>query len=190
MNPLNVGNSTSSVEWPGKDPEEIVLFNNFFIDYDFVETFGITMEAGRDFDRQFTSDSSNFIINEKAAEAMGYTADSIINQEITFWGDRTGRIVGVMKDFNIQSIHVDIEPLILLMDRESYWMMHIRLNMLHFDEILAELKKIQRTYATNYSFEYEFLNETYADMYKGEEKISQLMNYFALVAIIISCLGL
>lgn len=190
QNPVMVGNSTSSVVWPGKKEDDHILFTNFFVDHDFIETFNIEMVAGRDFDRKFPNDSSNFMLNETAVKAMGYTPDSIINQEITFWGDRTGRIIGVMKDFNFQSLHSEIDPLIVLMDKESYYWMHIHLAMASLEEIMGELKDIQNTYAASYPFEYHFLDERWEEIYQSEKKIGSLFNYFAVIAIFISCMGL
>lgn len=190
QNPIRVGNSTMSVVWPGKSEDDQVLFTNFFVDHDFVETFNIEMLAGRDFDRSFTNDSSNFLINESSAAAMGYSPDSIINQEITFWNSRVGRIVGVMKDFNFYSLHNEIDPLIILMDKESYFLMHLHVEMTNLENILDKLREIQGTYAPNYPFEYHFLDESWEETYQSEKMIGSLFNYFAFIAIFISCMGL
>jgi len=190
QNPIRVGNSTQSVVWPGKTEEDNVLFTNFFVDHDFVETFKIKMVAGRDFDRSFTNDSTNFLINQASAAAMGYSPDSIINQEITFWNSRVGRIVGVMEDFNFYSLHNEIDPLIILMDRESYFWMNLHVEMTNLESILDKLRQIQGTYAPNYPFEYHFLDELWEETYQSEKMIGSLFNYFSFIAIFISCMGL
>ena len=189
-NPIRVGNSTNSVHWQGKAPESNVSFCNFFADFDFVKTFKIEIVEGRDFDRNVLGDSSNFLVNEAAAAIMGFEPGNRAGQEITFWRSWKGRIVGVMKDFNIHSVHSKIEPLILPMNKEWYSMLHTRIQMQHIDQVLAVLKDVQKRYAPDYPFEYHFLDESWGKMYSSEQKMGKLFNFFALIAIIISCLGL
>ncbi|MCZ8214814.1 MAG: ABC transporter permease, partial [Cyclobacteriaceae bacterium] len=107
--PVQVENTTIEVEWEGKNPNTKPIFVETSIGYDFAKTMQTTIIAGRDFSEDFV-DSSNYIINEKALGIIGYKDP--IGMPLTFWGKK-GTIVGIVKDFHFNSLHVPIEPLVL-----------------------------------------------------------------------------
>ncbi|MFN3382246.1 MAG: ABC transporter permease [Runella zeae] len=188
-NPLEVGSSTQGVSWPGKDTTQLLLFANNSISYDYIQTMGIQLIEGRDFGPQFGTDTTNYIINEATARKMGYKDP--VGKEMTMWG-RKGTIVGLMKDFHHNTLHVPIEPLILrLQPKDDYWgVVVIRTEAGKIPTAIASTEKIFKQFNPHFPFKYFFADQELAKQYKSENVVSNLSNYFAFLAIFISCLGL
>ena len=190
--PIDIGNSTSGVDWQGKDPEERILFTNLTVDYDFIQMMKMTMAEGRAFDRNQVNDSANYIVNEKAASKFGFKAGTA-DQELTMWG-RKGKIVGVVKDFNFGSLHNPIEPLILRIPRgnfgNEYNCLLIRVKPGKNAEALKAAEAVWKQYASVYPFRYSFLNQDWENFYKAEGQRGKVFNSLAFLSIFISCLGL
>lgn len=190
--PIDIGNSTSGVDWQGKDPAERILFTNLTVDYDFIQMMKMTMAEGRAFDRNQVNDSVNYIVNEKAASKFGFTAGTA-DQELTMWG-RKGKIVGVVKDFNFGSLHNPIEPLILRIPRgnfgNEYNCLLIRVRPGKNAEALKAAEAVWKQYASVYPFRYSFLNQDWENFYKAEGQRGKVFNSLAFLSIFISCLGL
>lgn len=188
VNPIDIGNSTSNLEWEGKDPDAQILFSNFSADFEFVETMQMTMVEGRSFSREFPTDTSNFIINEAARSAMGF--EQAAGQPITLWGDRKGKIVGVVKDFNFQSVHNKVEPMFMMLEPDWFNVIFVRHQEGKTQEAIQALEAINKQYAAAYPFNYNILETDWDNMYKTEDRVSKLFNYFSFLSICISCLGL
>ncbi|MDF7816008.1 ABC transporter permease [Runella sp. MFBS21] len=188
-NPLEVGSSTQGVSWPGKDTTQLLLFANNSISYDYIQTMGIQLIEGRDFGPQFGMDTTNYIINEATARKMGYKDP--VGKEMTMWG-RKGTIVGLMKDFHHNTLHVAIEPLILrLQPKDENWgVVVIRTEAGKIPTAIASTEKIFKQFNPHFPFKYFFADQELAKQYKSENVVSNLSNYFAFLAIFISCLGL
>ncbi|MEO6963347.1 MAG: ABC transporter permease [Puia sp.] len=186
--PMDLNSTSGDLSWPGKPADlqtEIVATST---GYGFAKTLGITMAAGRDFSRDYPGDSSGYVINESAAKMMGMQNDAV-GRQVKFWNGN-GKIIGVMKDFHIASLHTTIKPLILcLIPSNTYYMM-IRLHAGKTKEALAAISRITENFNPAYPFEYHFADETYEQMYKSEMQVSALVKYFGLLAVLISCLGL
>ena len=187
QSPLSVGNSTSDPTWEGKDPEADILFHIINSNYDFIKTVKMELLEGRDFSREFGTDTSNYIINEAAARAMGM--ENPIGENLEFW-DRAGKIIGVVKDFHFQSFYEPIEPLIIRLHPENTWMIFMRTQPGQTQEALASLEEVHQQFFPEYPVEYRFLDEEYAESYKSEMVIGKLASAFAIIAVFISCLGL
>ncbi|MFC5410987.1 ABC transporter permease [Larkinella bovis] len=186
--PLEVGSSTIGVTWRGKDTTQRILFNQTAVHYGYLKAMNIRLKEGRDFSPAYTTDTTNYIINEAAARKIGYK--NPVGQELTFWG-RKGIIVGVVKDYHINSLHVAIDPLILHMQREEFdGVVLARTEPGQTQTALESLEKTFRKFNPRYPFEYKFTDQEFGNNYKSEKIISQLANYFAFLAIFISCLGL
>ncbi|MGK7395208.1 MAG: ABC transporter permease [Candidatus Cyclobacteriaceae bacterium M3_2C_046] len=187
FNPLNIGNSSSGVNWPGKVPDENILFSFINVDYDFIETLGMRMDQGRSFSPQFASDSVGIIINQKAADVMGL--ENPVNQIIQVSGfDAT--ILGVVEDFNFHSMRAVMEPLIMVLRPQERNVAFIKTHEKNPAESLAAIEQVYKKYNGNFPFAYHFLDQTFDEMYKSEIMIGRLASMFAVIAIFISCLGL
>jgi putative ABC transport system permease protein len=189
--PLEVGSSTQGVRWPGKDTTKLILFSSNPITYDYIKTMGIQLVEGRDFSPDYGLDSMNYLVNEAAARKIGYKEP--VGKELTMWGDK-GTIIGLMKDYHHNALHVPIEPLILRLHKKSwgdYWgNVIIRTEKGKTKEAIASMEKLYKQFNPGFPFKYYFTDDEIAKNYKSEYTISKLSKYFAFLAIFISCLGL
>jgi predicted permease len=186
--PIDIGNSTVGVEWEGKDPNEKILFSNINVDFEFIQAMKMNMKEGRPFDRSRISDTSNYIVNEKAAEKFGFK-NGVADQDLTMW-DRKGKIVGVVKDFNFGSLHSAVDPLILRMDPKETYCLLVRVKPGETEAGLRSTEILWKEYAPGYPFKYSFLNQNWEDFYKTEAQRGKVFNTLAILSIFISCLGL
>ncbi len=185
-NPISYGRSTSSATWEGKDPADGYEINILMTDESFIETMGMEMIAGRAFSDQL-SDSTNFIINEVAAELMGF--DDPINKDLSFWGIN-GQIIGVVKNFHMQNLYEPIAPLIISCINPGYTRLALVRVGGNPGKALTEIEDITKELNPVFDFDYEFLDESYASSYQNEVTVSKLANIFTIISIFISCLGL
>jgi putative ABC transport system permease protein len=187
QNPLSIGQNTLNVDFDGKDPEDTTLYNIISTEIGFVETMGIEMDQGRVFSEEFGADSSNYIVNEKAVKAMGL--ENPVGKQLELWGTE-GTIIGVMKDFHMRSLYEPIDPVIFRLDHESAQIMFVRLDAGQTTEGISSLERIFKAFNPEYPFEYRFMDEQFEDTYRSEIVIGTLANLFALMAVLIACLGL
>ncbi|MEQ9591171.1 MAG: ABC transporter permease [Cyclobacteriaceae bacterium] len=188
--PIDIGNSTGSIVWAGKDPAEEILFSEISVDYSFVEAMKMEILDGRTFDRQMLSDSNNFVVNEVAAAKIGF-GDQTVGQELTMWGDKKGQIIGVVKNFNFGSLHRKIEPLIIHIGSKRYTdRALIRAAEGRVAQAIQATEKIANQYNPGYPFQFEFLSKDWEEMYQSESRMGTIFNGFAGLSIFISCLGL
>ena len=186
--PTQLGSSTSGVEWPGKDPGVQIEFTQAAVGYDFVKTMNLKVVQGRDFSKAFATDSVGYLINEAAWQRIGYR--NPVGQPLTQWG-KQGKIVGVIKNFHFSSFHEPIQPLVIrLGETEDYGSALIRTEPGQTKEALASLEKLTRQLNPKFPFTYSFSDEEYRKLYQSEAVVGKLSNYFAFLAIFISCLGL
>ncbi|WP_266368142.1 ABC transporter permease [Tellurirhabdus rosea] len=185
--PLAIGNSTIGVEWKGKDPADKTLFTQMPVSYDFIHTMKIKILDGRDFSKENVTDSTNYVINEEAARRMGMKQP--VGQDLKFWG-KSGKIIGLMKDFHLNSLKVAIEPLILRLDTTYNNMVLVRTRPGQTEKALASLERLAKKHNPAYPFDYEFADVTFEKQYQSEMLIGKLANTFAMLAIFIACLGL
>ncbi len=188
QSPTGLENGTGGVDWDGKDPNIMPMFTQVSVGYDFTRTMKLDMKEGRDFSKDFLTDSVGYIINEAALKKIGYKDP--VGKRLTFWGQK-GTIVGVMKDFHFASLHDPIKPLIIrLREKENWGMALIRTEAGKTKEALASLESICKQLNPQFPFTCQFSDEEYQKLYKSEQIVEKLSNYFAFLAIFISCLGL
>jgi len=188
QNPTQIENGTGGVEWEGKDPNSGIEFTWSMVGYDFTKTLNTQIAQGRDFSKDFATDSVGYIVNETALKIIGYK--NPIGKPFTFW-QKKGSIIGVIKDFHFNSLHEAINPLVLSLGENLGWgEALIRTESGKTKEALASLEKICKELNPKFPFTYKFSDEEYAKLYKSEQVVGQLANYFAFLAIFISCLGL
>jgi ABC-type antimicrobial peptide transport system permease subunit len=186
--PTNIGSNTGGVDWPGKTPNTTPMFINTAVGYDFVKTLGLEMAAGREFSKDFISDSSALIINESALKVMGLK--NPVGTQVEFWG-RKGNIVGVVKDFYFSSLHQPVKPLILRNGENYNWgNIIVRTEARKTHEAIANLQQVWERLNPKYPFTFRFSNEEYQKLYDNERVVRRLSNYFAFLSVFICCLGL
>jgi putative ABC transport system permease protein len=186
--PTNLVTGSVDIQWEGKDPKSQIVIPSMNVDENFTNVFQMTIISGRSFSNAFKGDSSNFVVNEKAVQIMGMTTEDAVGKPLRF-GSIHGTIIGVVKNFNFKPIQQPIEPLILLPNRFGGFIF-VRTKPGNTDVTIRALGKICQQLNPAYPFDYAFLDEDLANLYKGEQRIGSLFNVFAILAIFISCLGL
>lgn len=188
-NPITyAGPSLTINNWDGNAGERTIRMHYHSVDYDIIETLGVKMLEGRSFTHKFNDDSSTvFLINETAVKKMGFKHP--VGKTMTL-GNETGRIVGVFKDFNYNTIHHKINPLTLVLDNSACRGTYIRVKPGETKEGLAYIEKVWKQIETNHPFDFIFMDQLLESLYRQEQQVAKLFKYFTILAILISCLGL
>jgi putative ABC transport system permease protein len=164
-------------------------------DYDFIPTYGVHIVAGRNFSRDFTSDTSNFILNESAVSAIGWKSpEEAIGRDFKY-GPFKGKVIGVIGDFHFESLHQKIVPIILCNPAttatDSYFnSLSVKVSGNNMQGALSTVEKTWKKYLPELPYQFAFLDERFADLYKSEQRQGSIFTVFACVAIFIACLGL
>jgi ABC-type antimicrobial peptide transport system permease subunit len=174
--------STSGFDWPGKNPDETILFHTMGVDEYYMSTMEMNILEGRPFTH---TDSAVVMINEKAKEIMGM--ENPIGELLTASGER--KIVGVVEDFNFKSIHTAIEPIVIF-KLSGLNRVFIKYDPEEAENIVQTVEGVWLRLLPDREFDYYFLEEDFKEMYAAEQRTSTLSTYFAGLAILISCLGL
>ena len=185
--PTQISNGTGGVEWEGKDPAVKPMFTQAGVGYDFLKTMKIELQSGRDFSKDFATDSVAYIINEAALAKIGYTDP--LGKPLSFW-ERPGKIIGIVKNFHFNSLHEPIAPLILRFEKNIWGAALIRTQPGKTKQALSSLEGVCKQLNPKFPFTYQFSDEEYQKLYMSEQVISKLAKSFAFLAIFISCLGL
>ncbi|HMH34773.1 MAG TPA: ABC transporter permease [Puia sp.] len=184
-----VWSSGHGLSWKGKDPNAEITFLRSSTDGDLIKTAGFTLVEGRDIDlKTYPSDSVSCLINEAAAKVMGFknVIGQTIHDDPTTW-----HVVGVIKDFILESPYEPIKPIIFKGPRSGRNVLNIKLsNTQATAPLLARAEKIFKQYNPAYPFEYHFMDEEYAKKFSSEQLTAKLAAIFSGLTIFISCLGL
>ncbi|HMH22115.1 MAG TPA: ABC transporter permease [Puia sp.] len=188
--PLTQGWSDSwGFDWKGKDPNDKTDFDRYCEDENMAATAGLQFVQGRDFDlRQFPTDSTGVILNESAVKAMNFKAPvgQIVKDDGIDW-----HVVGVIKDFILQSPYYPTKPMVIEGAKGWFNTMHIKLNSSNpTTQNLKKAETIFKRYNPEYPFEYHFIDDDYAKKFDDERRSGTLAGLFASLTIFISCLGL
>ena len=162
------------------------------VDNNFIPTYGIDLIAGRNFSREFGGDTTSFIVNEAALGVLGVaTAEDALGKEFQY-GDRSGRLVGVVNDFNFESLHQRILPLVFFKPSQEgfYRNISVKLSEEDFSGGLQHLEKTWQNFVPEAPFDYQLLESTYEDLYRTEIRQGTIFLIFSCIAIAIACLGL
>jgi putative ABC transport system permease protein len=186
--PTTLFTHSGDIKWIGKDPNIVASFVITDVGYDFTKTMSLKLTEGRDFSKDFGTDSTGFILNETAVKKIGYKQPI---GKTMWWGNYQGQIIGIVQDFHFASLHQAIEPLIIRLHESRQWgTILVRMEAGKTKQDLAGLQKVCKEINPNFPFSYQFSDEEFTKLYKSEQMVSELSNYFAFMAIFISCLGL
>jgi putative ABC transport system permease protein len=193
QNPVSIGSNSGGASWDGKDPQKTVLIGVNGIDYDYLQTMKMGLRYGRDFSKDFPGDlardtTGNFLINEEVARVMG--DDNPVGKNFRFMGLK-GTIVGVMKSFHFKGADQPIEPMAFALTDTSY--LNAILVRLTPGKIPASMKLVEKVWKEvipEYPFQYTFISQDYDSLFRAQIRLSGLLKYFTILAVIIACLGL
>jgi ABC-type antimicrobial peptide transport system permease subunit len=185
--PIHIGSGTSGADWEGKKPDERVQMQIIAVNHDFLETYKMEMAQGRFFSKEFSTDPAEaVIVNQAAVKAMGM--ESPLGKKFSHRGNF--KIIGVINDFHYKSLRMPVEPLIVKLDTRGSRYLSVRIKPGSIESIVKLLEKTWKQFRPNFPFEYRFLDETIERLYRAEKRMGEFFRYFALLAVIISCLGL
>lgn len=160
------------------------------IDEDYFPTYGVDLAAGRNFSQEFRADNAGFILNQSAVETIGWeSSKKAIGQQFKY-GNITGQVIGVVNDFNFESIHQAIEPLVFVNDTRFRRRISAKIAANNVPATIRHIESVYETFETERDFAYTFLDDAYAAMYESEQRLSQISKVFSILAILIACLGL
>ncbi len=186
--PTGYHHYTGGISWPGKASDNKDPIADAIVGYDFVKTLQLELKEGRDFSRAYGIDSTNFLINESMAKMMNF--QDPVGKKLS-WGSDEGVIIGVLKDFHFYSMHRAIDPMVIRLDeKRKYGTILVRVDAAKTKSALSALEKLYKDINPKTPFTYQFADEEYAKLYNNEQLVSRLADCFAVIAIIISCLGL
>ncbi|MEQ8953578.1 MAG: FtsX-like permease family protein, partial [Gammaproteobacteria bacterium] len=162
------------------------------VDHDFIDVFDLDVLAGRGFSRDFETDiGAAFIVNESAYRALGFSnAEDAVGVELVRQFGDPRDIIGVISDFNYQSLQYMVEPLVLFIDEDAYAFASVKLDTADLPGTIAELERVWHEFEADLPFDFFFLEEDFNNQYHLEIQISRLLQSFTVLAIVIACMGL
>jgi putative ABC transport system permease protein len=186
--PTDLTTGSTGVYWPGKPETDRTIFPHLGIDENFVNTFGVQLLAGRSFSHAVKADEHNFLMNETALKLMHMPAGKAIGMPFELNGD-TGKLIGVVKDFNFKTVHQTIEPLVIKYSHTGGFLV-VRTPAENVGKTTAQVKDIFNKVYGNYPVSSGFIDEDIAHLYASEQQMGKLFNVFSVLSVIVSCLGL
>ena len=200
--PVNIGWRNDNSFWPeGSQPtsENMVGMQNWLVDWDYLATMKMNIIKGRGFARDFPSDSSAVVLNETAVKHFNLGDDPIGKKIATFGENHPDgtlnpdhtkyfTVIGVVEDFNFESLTHNIDPLGLMLGKSSGYA-SFRFEASDTKDVIKAIEKTWNDFAKGQPFQYTFLDESFAQMYASEERLGKIFAVFAALAIIIACLG-
>jgi len=172
----------------GKTKEDIGIFGQKWqVDYDYLKTMGMQMTEGRYFSKDMASDSAAVVINKTMASKLGLK--NPVGQRIeNGWQKFT--IIGVMEDFNFESMKQGVEPLCMILGNNHASIISVKINTADIKGVITSITSLWKSFASNQPFRYTFMDESFANMYADVQRTGRIFTSFAVFAIIIACLGL
>lgn len=182
-------NNNTAINWEGREKGKAVGFKPTSVGFDFVQLMNLEVVEGRNFSRDHPTDSADaFIVNEAAVKEMGIKDP--IGKWVSAWSKK-GHIIGILKDYNTNSLHERIRPIIVdVKEYEQFGVILVRTEAGKTQQALSSAEKIYKSLNPNYPFDFRFVDEEYNKMYRSEQVIARLSEVFSVLAILISCLGL
>ncbi len=187
---LQLGNNTGDFSWPGKAADKQVLITVETVSPEYISTMGMHLKSGRDFYSDIKSDTNNIIINEALAKLL--TTKNAVGSFLTRNdGKEKYNIVGVIKDFVYNSMYAPASPLILYSDTSNVNILTVRIKQsADIKTALAKIESVIKNDNPGYPVDLSFVDDQFNQLFKTESLIGKLAGVFAVLAIVISCLGL
>jgi putative ABC transport system permease protein len=175
------------------DPASGLNMQTWEIDHDYLKTLGMELVAGRNFSKEFGTDSNAVIINETTAKILGFP--NVIGANIYYSGDGSGsnvvalKIIGVVKNFHFESLHHNVGPLCFRLGK-STGIASFKVNTGNIKDLVAKVESTWKKMAPGMPFSYRFLDEAFDNMYRVEQRMGKLALAFSILAIVVACMGL
>ena len=179
----------SGWKWDGMDENLDPLVTSLNVDFDYLQTMKLKMKQGEFYSKKYPVNSPNIIINERYAEVTGMVDP--IGKSI-YRGKDSYKIIGIIKDFHYMALNNKINPLFIFCSTENWGYRYLTMKITNTDveNTIAEIKKITKKHNPDFPFEFGFLEDNLEAMYRKSKRIEYLLSSFAVLAVVISCLGL
>jgi putative ABC transport system permease protein len=166
-----------------------IHINKYHVDYDYVSTLGMKMAQGRNFSKDFPSDSTAMVINETAVRDFGFQGTDPVGMHVITSGQHEYKIIGVVKDFHYASIKQKIAPLVMMLDQRGGGML-VKVKTAAIEPFLKNVKKLWDSYNAKGPLTYSFLEERFGNVYASEKRTGQIFTLFSFISILIAAMGL
>ncbi len=169
--------------------DEAQVLNNLMVSYDYLPTMGIKLKEGRNFSREIAADSANYaiILNEQAVRALGL--QNPLGSQVMVASEYEAIVVGVVEDFHYESLHSQVEPLVLtLSDRQDY--LEISIASDDLPQTIVRIDELWRAHTGGLPLDYSFLDEDFDALFRADQRVGMIFGGFTSLAILIACLGL
>ncbi len=190
--PNNIRTNVGDTVWEGMEEGADLQVYLLEVDYDFIDLFEIELVEGRNFSREFSTDSRAYIINEAARKIFGW--EKALGKRFGFRGgtekEEIGQIIGVVKDFHSLSLHQEIQPLVIHLAENMAPYLSLKIRAENIPRTIGFLKEKWKKFSPNYPFEFFFLDDDFEKMYRAETRLGKICVSFTVLAVFIACLGL
>ncbi|MEL6536476.1 MAG: ABC transporter permease [Bacteroidota bacterium] len=188
--------ANNSLVFPGTSPDDERGTSMRIIDadFDYVKTLGLQVKLGRDFDANFSTDSSAVILNEACMKQFGWTEENVLDQQVGMFASSQGQlaqlqVIGVVEDFFFESMRQEISPAVIVIS-QNRGRITFKIAPEKTEQALATLESTWKDMSNGQPYAYEFIDESFEDLYENEKRQGSIFNRFAVLAILIACLGL
>jgi len=183
---------TGQLVWAeGRRDDEAVTLEVIPVDHDYVKTLGLKIIAGRDYSKDHPTDArQGMLLNEQACKAFGWTPEEAIGKGVRTAGVDTGRVIGVMADFHQHGLQQRIDPIATFIGPYAWGYMAVKLKPGNVNTAIRQIESYWKSRFSGYPFEYFFLDEDFNKQYQAEQRISTTFSLFAMLAVVIACMGL
>ena len=190
--PAGASDNNNFMVFPDNNSTNLVKTLRYDVDYSYIPTFGMKISEGRNFSKEFGTDSAGIIINEETAKAFGWSKNAIGHTLTRSENDGSRisfHVIGVVRDFHFKSLHEHISPLVMVLTKNSGTMI-VKTKTKNVAGLLASMKKDWTDLKAEAPFSYSFLDERFNNTYQAEQKVGLIMALFAGLTILVACLGL
>jgi len=191
--PAGPSNKNNALAYPEGQDKQAMGSIEYHVDEQYIPTLGMQIAAGRNFSKDFATDSLALIINESAARAFGFGTINAVGKKIIRVNSDRGanvayHVIGVVKDFNFASLHEAVTPLLMNLHPEGGLIFKIKTT--NLPALLSDMKKQWEAYHTDEPFTYAFMDDLFNKTYSAEQKTGTILNIFSVLTIFVACLGL
>lgn len=191
--PAGPSNFNNALAYPQGNDNNIVNGVDYHVDEEYIPTLGMKMIAGRNFSKDFATDSSAIILNETAARSFGWNNTTAIGKTVIRQNSDKGNnfpfhVIGVVKNFNFKSLHEAVSPLYMTLQPEGGLIFKIKTT--DVAGLISSMKKQWDSYKPEEPFSYSFMDDLFNKTYAAEQKTSTVLNIFSILTIFVASLGL
>lgn len=186
-------NGSSHFQEGSSSQEDAIQMQRWLVDYNYINTLGLEVVAGRDFDQKFGTDSLAMIINESAAKFLAEKPEQALGKRITPFLENGQTslytVIGVVKDFHFKSLKNEIGALSMVIGNSAFSMI-VKLNAGDYSSTLAQIESTWKKLSPGQPFNFSFMEENYNNVYQSEQRLGNIFTIFSILSILIACLGL